>query len=54
MSILRDKEKYGTSYDVETDGYEFFDIQNKQPFLHFSINDIKDLENEEETLLNLK
>lgn len=40
-------------YDVETDEYDFFDIENDQPFLHFSINDIKDLENEEETLLNI-
>jgi hypothetical protein len=41
-------------YDVESNSYEFFDLDNEQPFLHFSINDIKDIENETETLLNLK
>lgn len=41
-------------YDVENDGYEFYDIENEQPFIHISINDIKDLEDEQEKLLNLK
>ena len=40
-------------YDVETDEYEFYDLPNEQPFLHFSINDIKDIENETEEHLNL-
>ena len=40
-------------YDVETDEYEFHDLPNEQPFLHFSINDIKDIENETEEHLNL-
>lgn len=40
-------------YNVENNDYHFHDIENDQPFLHFSINDIKDLENEEETLLNI-
>ena len=40
-------------YDIEKNKYNFHDIENDQPFLHFSINDIKDLENEEETLLNI-
>lgn len=40
-------------YDVETDEYEFFDLENKQPFLHFSINDIKDIDDEKEILLNI-
>jgi DNA repair exonuclease SbcCD nuclease subunit len=40
-------------YDVETDEYEFHDLLNEQPFLHFSINDIKDIENDQETHVNL-
>jgi DNA repair exonuclease SbcCD nuclease subunit len=40
-------------YDVKTDEYEFNDLPNEQPFLHFSINDIKDIENEQETHLNV-
>ena len=40
-------------YDVKTDEYEFNDLSNEQPFLHFSINDIKDIENEQETHINL-
>ena len=39
-------------YDVEENEYKFFDLPNKQPFLHFSISDIKDIENETEKLLN--
>ena len=35
---------YGT-YDVETNQYKFVDLPNEQPFLHFSISDIKDIEN---------
>ena len=40
-------------YDVTTDEYEFFDLPNEQPFIHFSINDIKDIENETEEQLNI-
>ena len=40
-------------YDVEKDEYEFYDLPNEQPFIHFSINDIKDIENETEEQLNL-
>lgn len=40
-------------YDVENNKYDFHDIENDQPFLHFSINDIKDLEDEKEILLNI-
>lgn len=39
-------------YDVQSDNYEFFDLTNDQPFLHFSISDIKDIEDEKEELLN--
>jgi len=40
-------------YDVESDTYTFHDLPNERPFLHFSITDINDLENEKETLINL-
>lgn len=40
-------------YDVETDEYDFVDIENPQPFLEFKINDITDIEHERETLVNL-
>ena len=40
-------------YDVETNEYTFHDLDNEQPFLHFSINDIKDIENETEGHVNL-
>lgn len=40
-------------YDVETNEYEFHDLPNEQPFLHFRINDIKDIENETEEHVNL-
>ena len=42
---------YGT-YDVENEEYKFHDLRNDQPFYHFSISDIKDIENEKEELLN--
>lgn len=41
-------------YDVETNEYQTFDIENEQPFLHFSISDISDIENESEKLLNIR
>jgi len=40
-------------YDVNTDEYVFHDLKNEQPFLHFKINDIKDIEDEKEELVNL-
>ena len=40
-------------YDVNTNEYEFHDLENEQPFLHFRINDIKDIENETEEHVNL-
>ena len=40
-------------YDVETNEYTFHDLPNEQPFLHFRINDIKDMENETEEHVNL-
>ena len=40
-------------YDVESDEYTFHDILNESPYLHFKINDIKDIENGEEIFLNL-
>jgi DNA repair exonuclease SbcCD nuclease subunit len=40
-------------YDLETDEYTFRDLLNDQPFLHFSISDITDIENEKEKLLNI-
>ena len=41
-------------YDMETNEYTTHDIKNEQPFLHFSISDIADIENEEENLLNVR
>jgi DNA repair exonuclease SbcCD nuclease subunit len=32
-------------YDVDTNEYEFHDLQNENPFLHFKISDIKEIEN---------
>ena len=43
---------YGV-YDVTTNDYTFHDLSNEQPFLHFRINDIKDIENETEEHVNL-
>lgn len=40
-------------YDVDNDEYTFFDLPNDRPFLHFSISDIKDIDNEKEVLINL-
>ena len=39
-------------YDVESDKYVFYDVPNDQPFLHFKINDIKDIEDGKEVLIN--
>ena len=40
-------------YNMEINEYTFHDLPNEQPFLHFSIKDIKDIENETEEHLNL-
>ena len=40
-------------YDIKTDVYTFHDMENEQPFLHFKISDINDIENEKEELVNL-
>jgi DNA repair exonuclease SbcCD nuclease subunit len=39
-------------YDIVKDDYTFCDLQNEQPFLHFIINDIKDIETQNEILIN--
>jgi DNA repair exonuclease SbcCD nuclease subunit len=39
-------------FDIETKKYSFHDLSNEQPFLHFRINDIKDIETETEHLVN--
>jgi DNA repair exonuclease SbcCD nuclease subunit len=41
-------------YDVENNVYSSFDVENQQPFLHFMISDISDIENESEKLLNIR
>jgi len=43
---------YGV-YDVATNNYQFYDLKNDEPFLHFSINDINDITDEKEVQLNL-
>jgi len=40
-------------YNVTTNEYDFHDLPNNQPFLHFKINDIKDIETESEQLINI-
>ena len=39
-------------YDLIKDEYSFHDLENEQPFLHFTIKDIQDIENEKEILVN--
>ncbi len=39
-------------FDMATNEYTFHDLPNEQPFLHFRINDIKDIETETEVLVN--
>jgi DNA repair exonuclease SbcCD nuclease subunit len=41
-------------YDFETKKYETFLFENEQPFLHFSISDISDIEKNGEILLNIR
>jgi hypothetical protein len=43
---------YGV-YDVASNEYTFHDLQNDEPFLHFSISDINDIIDEKEIHLNL-
>lgn len=43
---------YGV-YDVSHNDYTFHDLRNDQPFYHFKISDIKDIQNETEELLNV-
>ncbi len=40
-------------YNVESDEYTFHDLPNEQPFLHFEIKDINDIEDGKEVHLNL-
>jgi len=40
-------------YDVENNEYKFIDIENDNPFMHFLINDINDIDDGKEELLNL-
>lgn len=40
-------------YNLETKEYSFVDLKNEQPFLHFKISDIKDIDDEKEELVNL-
>jgi DNA repair exonuclease SbcCD nuclease subunit len=39
-------------FDMEDKKYEFHDLKNDQPFLHFKIEDIEDIETESEHLVN--
>lgn len=43
---------YGV-YDVEENKYDYHDLPNEQPFMHFAITDIKDIEDGSEVLVNL-
>lgn len=40
-------------YNISKDEYTYHDLENESPFLHFQINDIKDLTDGKEQLLNL-
>lgn len=40
-------------YDVIENDYTFHDLPNEQPFLHFKITDIQDIENGKELLVNV-
>ncbi len=42
---------YGV-FDVDTKKYEFFDLPNEQPYMHFTISDINDIQDEKEELVN--
>jgi DNA repair exonuclease SbcCD nuclease subunit len=43
---------YGV-YDCKSNKYTFFDLKTDQPYMHFRINDIKDIEDEKENLVNV-
>lgn len=43
---------YGV-YDIDEDEYKFYDLENDQPYYHFFISDIKDIDDEKEELLNV-
>jgi len=45
------KHGYGV-YEVDTDTYEFKDLENNSPFLQFRITDIEDIDNGKEVLHN--
>lgn len=47
-----DNHGYGI-LDVNTLNYVYKDMENPQPFLHFKITDINDIEDDKETLLNV-
>ncbi len=40
-------------YDVKKNEYTFHDLPNDQPYMHFKITDINNIENEQEELINL-
>jgi len=40
-------------YDIEEDEYKFVDIESEQPFMHFKISDINDIDDGKEALVNL-
>tara|TARA_R110000824_G_scaffold18850_4_gene73959 strand:- start:8034 stop:8819 length:786 start_codon:yes stop_codon:yes gene_type:complete len=42
---------YGV-YNVETEKYKFYKLDNSQPYLNFKIKDIEDIENNKEILIN--
>jgi len=39
-------------YNVTTEKYKFFTLDNPQPYLNFKITDIEDIENKKEILTN--
>jgi hypothetical protein len=41
-------------YNVENNEHITIDLKNDQPFLHFTISDISDIENESEELVNVR
>ena len=42
---------YGV-YNIETEKYKFYKLDNSQPYLNFKIKDIGDIENNKEILIN--
>ena len=45
------KHGYGL-YTVDSRKYEYFDLDNSQPYLNFKISDIEDISNDKEILIN--